>query len=142
MPDTNSDVTDIEIPDLDKFFFTSQLIDSIRDTAMFMLRRNVVPSDTALTSMRAQYEQLRSQFSKILPPEVAETAEHASPALTEHSDLTEILFACAQTAKWLDSLLAIKPFKIAHQVNNDEMRRRMEGLLAASDRDGVTGNYL
>ncbi|MGH9001188.1 MAG: hypothetical protein ACRDY7_17555 [Acidimicrobiia bacterium] len=136
--------------DAEAFFRTSQVADSLRDTAKLFLRSKTA-DDVTLSQMVADYESIRAQVGSLVDECLAEDTGRHCPTLAEGSSLEMILYASTQLCRWLDAILAAPSFLISERIkmaNAHEVTTKVTQVLgdgtngAGSPRPKNPGQYL
>lgn len=151
-PTTNR-LTGDKVTDPEMFFRTSQVADSLRDTAKLFLESQVDDA-AALAQMVADYEALRTSLGTIVDASLAEGTERHCPALGEDASLALLVYATAQLCRWIDAIQATPAFLIAEQVktaNAHEVASKVTAVLGETSKAAAhpsaalgrnTGQYL
>jgi len=140
-------VTDAEV-----FFRTSQVADSLRDSAKLFLRtKNAEPA--VLAQMIADYEAIRNLLGTFVDESLAEGTTRHCPVLSPDSSLEMVLYAATQLCRWIDAIQATPSYLVAEQVkvaNAREVTAKVSAALGEAQmgqgpgfpRPKGTGQYL
>jgi hypothetical protein len=138
------------VKDSEVFFRTSQVADSLRDSAKLFLRAKTV-DPTLLAQMVADYESIRTSIGTFVDETLAEGTEKHCPSLGPDSSLEMVLYAATQLCRWIDAIQATPSFLISEQVklaNAREVTNKVSQALGETPagpglpRTKPTGQYL
>lgn len=139
------------VKDAEVFFRTSQVADSLRDSAKLFLRAKTA-DPTLLSQMIADYEGIRTSLGSIVDESLAEHTDRHCPVLGPDSSLEMVLYAATQLCRWIDAVQATPSFLVTEQVkaaNAREVAAKVTQVLGDSKptQPGIprakgTGQYL
>ena len=138
------------VKDPEVFFRTSQVADSLRDSAKLFLRAKTT-DPTLVAQMVADYERIRTAITTFVDEALAEDTDRHCPALGAGSSLEMVLYAATQLCRWIDAIQATPSFLVAEQVkvaNAREVTAKVSQALGESQvhpglpRSKSTGQYL
>lgn len=103
------------VVDNEAFFRTSQVADSLRDTAKLFLESKT-EDPTVLAQMAKDYEVIRRMLDGLVDNSLAEDNERHVPPLGEHPTLPMVIYASSQLCRWIDAIQATPSYLISEQV--------------------------
>ena len=136
--------------DAEVFFRTSQVADSLRDSAKLFLRAKSA-DPTLVAQMVADYERIRTSITSFVDESLAGDTDRHCPALSADSSMEMVLYAATQLCRWIDAIQATPSFLVAEQVklaNAREVTAKVTQALGESQvtptlpRSKSTGQYL
>jgi hypothetical protein len=101
--------------DAENFFRTSQVADSLRDTAKLLLEAKS-EDPTVVAQMARDYEGIRALLGSLVEDTLAEGSERHVPVLGENPTLAMIVYAATQLCRWVDAIQATPSYLISEQV--------------------------
>lgn len=119
-------VTDAEV-----FFRTSQVADSLRDSAKLFLRAKTV-DPALLAQMIGDYETIRASLAGFVDDSLSEGTNRHCPSLNGDSSLEMVLYAATQLCRWIDAVQATPSYLVAEQVklaNAREVTAKVSAVL-------------
>lgn len=128
--------------DAENFFRTSQVADSLRDTAKLLLEaKNDDP--TVVAQMAKDYEGIRTLLGELIDESMAEASERHVPELGETPSLALVVYAASQLCRWIDAVQATPSYLIAEQVktaNAHEVANKVSQVLSEAAKSNGAPN--
>lgn len=128
------------IVDLERYFFTTTMADSLRDTARLLLTKSRA-SKATVVRMAEQVNTLVDELGKCLDRRYVEHAEVYKLRMEpEVASIDEVLFASTQLARWIDSMLMSQGWQLGQQQARMQMHE-VAGTIKFDDRGKVAGAH-
>jgi hypothetical protein len=149
--DTGAEVPNVPsgVRDEATYFQTSQLVDSLRDTAIRFLEHPPATGSTVLAEMSGKYNSLRRRTMDLVGDEYAAATESATSDLPGDADVHSVVFAATQLAQWIDSIHVLPAYLLGQELqaaSANEARTKLTSMSDVTDESDIkgsgTGNYL
>lgn len=123
--------------DSEVFFRTSQVADSLRDSAKLFLRAKTADS-AVVAQMISDYEEIRTLVSSFVDESLAEGTARHCPTLGADASLEMVLYASTQLCRWIDAIQATPSFLVSEQVKLANAREVTSKVAQALGESQVT----